>query len=150
MKPNACVNSLNSNTRCRFPFCTLQPLSFRNSSAICCSESFAVAMSASLAVSRVEMLHSIAPGIIRLRREPGKRACVQGQVGSKPRPFISNPRSNPVERVARLLYRIRSQFREPNMRRPLTRAEQFFQATRGVRDGAHREEEDSRGAVRSW
>src|SRR5579872_6073774 len=44
MKPNACVKSLNSNTRCRFPFSTLQPLSFRNSSAICCSESFVAAM----------------------------------------------------------------------------------------------------------
>src|ERR1700688_4717432 len=44
MNPNAAEKSLNSNTRCRFPFTTLHPLSFFNSAAISFSESFVAAM----------------------------------------------------------------------------------------------------------
>src|ERR1700721_1795135 len=44
MNPKAAEKSLNSNTRCKFPFTTLHPLSFFNSAAISCSESFAAAI----------------------------------------------------------------------------------------------------------
>src|ERR1700674_2651042 len=76
MNPKAAEKSLNSNTRCRFPFTTLQPLSFRNSAAISCSESFVAAMKASPVLWRVLSFHSDAPGIIRPWHSRGKRAQV--------------------------------------------------------------------------
>src|ERR1700688_4144867 len=44
MNPNACLKSLNSNTRCRFPFTTLQPSSLRSPAAISCFDSFPLLM----------------------------------------------------------------------------------------------------------
>src|ERR1700722_5240933 len=69
MNPNAAEKSLNSNTRCRFPFTTLHPLSFFNSAAISCSESFAAMMKASR--SSHKLLSS--PRIIR-HRNNGEQA----------------------------------------------------------------------------
>src|SRR5579872_4946850 len=67
MNPKAAEKSLNSNTRCRFPFTTLQPLSLRNSTAISCSESFVTAMS--------DLLFFVHKGIIRRGMQAGQ-ACV--------------------------------------------------------------------------
>src|SRR5215472_18199012 len=47
MNPNAAEKSLNSNTRCRLPFTTRQPFSFRNSTDTSFSVSFVAAMNAS-------------------------------------------------------------------------------------------------------
>src|ERR1700686_3280198 len=44
MNPNACLKSLNSNTRCRFPFTTLQPSSLRSPAAISCFDNFPLFM----------------------------------------------------------------------------------------------------------
>src|ERR1700730_15049665 len=44
MNPNACVKSLNSNVRCRFPFTTLQPLSLLSPTATCCFDSLPLLM----------------------------------------------------------------------------------------------------------
>src|SRR5882757_1804464 len=52
MKPKACVKSWNSNTRCRFPFTTLQPPRLRRPPLISCSESFVLAMKTSSEVPR--------------------------------------------------------------------------------------------------
>src|ERR1700686_84934 len=53
MKENASEKSLNSNTRCKFPFTTLQPSSLASSAEICCSDSFAVAMKSSRGIPHV-------------------------------------------------------------------------------------------------
>src|ERR1700674_1156434 len=108
MNPNACLKSLNSNTRCRFPFTTLQPSSLRSPAAISCFDSFPLLMcppvprqlQSNRFFTRHRASHFGSSSALRLyfRREAKTRKTVNSDQFSAPRNSILATHRVPTER----------------------------------------------------